>query len=279
MYNPTRVKQSEVFQLLLLDALYAQSHSEQLIFQRGTALRWVYGGGRFSEDLDFVTRLPDSRIETFLKKVARSVRAACIAQFGPGLAEQKLTRSRPSAMEVLWFYRPENQRQPIAVRLEFEELKPEYRPRCGPHVLRNLPQVSGLIASGQLFLPYSSSIVVAETVEEILSDKIRVLFERGFIKGRDVYDYWWITTQLDVHLVWPVVRSKLNMYETPFVAARDADFFQTRAGQAAVREALETDLARFIPPNLFTLYKTEDFETLIEPLRQLPARSIREAIS
>ncbi|MDZ7700449.1 MAG: hypothetical protein U5R49_27165 [Deltaproteobacteria bacterium] len=62
------------------------------------------------------------------------------------------------------------------------------------------------------------------------------------------------------------------------MAARDAGFFQTRAGQAAVREALETDLSRFIPPNLFSLYQAEDFERLIDPLRQLPVHWIREAM-
>lgn len=278
MYNPARVKQSEVFQLLLLDAFYAQSASEQIIFQGGTALRWLYGGGRFSEDLDFVTSLPNSRIESLLHKVARSVHDASLAQFGPGSDEQKFTRSRPSALKVLFVYRPENQRQRIAVRLEFEKLKAECRPQCGPHVLRDLSQVAGLIAAGQLFLPYTSSIVVAETLEEILSDKVRALFERGFIKGRDVYDYWWMTAQLGVDLVWPLVRAKLNMYEAPFVAARDADFFQTRAGEAAVKEALESDLSRFIPPNLFSLHQAEGFERLIEPLRRVPVHLIRHAI-
>ena len=44
MYNLIRVRQSEILQLLLLDTLYAQSGSENIIFQGGTALRWVYGG-------------------------------------------------------------------------------------------------------------------------------------------------------------------------------------------------------------------------------------------
>jgi len=271
MYDPVRLRQSEIFQLLLLDALYAQSGSEELIFQGGTALRWIYGGGRFSEDLDFVTQLPLSKIQKLLFRVEGNVRAGCIAQFGQGILEQQIKHRRASAVKVLFVYRPQSQRERIAVRLEFEELKPGCRRRCGPHVLRELPQVSGLIAGGRLFLPYSSSIVVAETPEEILSDKIRALFERPFIKGRDVYDYWWITTQLQIQVNWMTVRSKLVMYEAPFVAARDPDFFQTAEGQAAVREALDADLARFIQPNLFSLHQKEGFERLIEPLRALPA--------
>ena len=52
MYREKQVKNSEALQLILLDNLYAQSGSEKIIFQGGTALRWVYGGMRFSEDLD-----------------------------------------------------------------------------------------------------------------------------------------------------------------------------------------------------------------------------------
>jgi len=277
MYNPVRVKQSEIFQLLLLDILYAQSGSENIIFQGGTALRWVYGGGRFSEDLDFVVQPPISRIHGLLSRIEGQLNAGCIAQFGPGTMEQKPRRGRPSALKRLFVYRPEHQRERIAVRLEFEALKPGRRPRCGPHVLRELSQVSGLIAGGRLFLPYRSTIVLAETLEEILSDKIRALFERGFIKGRDVYDYWWITTQLQAQVEWSALRRKLTMYEAPFVAARAADFFQTPKGQAAVREALEADLPRFVQPNLFSLHQNEDFKRLIEPLGKLPVDQIRAA--
>ena len=38
VYKEKRVKQSELLQLLLLDALYAQKNSEKIIFQNGTAL-------------------------------------------------------------------------------------------------------------------------------------------------------------------------------------------------------------------------------------------------
>ena len=56
MYKEKRVKQSEILQLLLLDNLYSQSGSEKIIFQGGTALRWVYGGMRFSEVIDIYSR-------------------------------------------------------------------------------------------------------------------------------------------------------------------------------------------------------------------------------
>lgn len=43
----------EYLQYEILDSLYKQEASSQLSFIGGTAIRIVYGGGRFSEDLDF----------------------------------------------------------------------------------------------------------------------------------------------------------------------------------------------------------------------------------
>lgn len=68
MYNEKRIKKSELFQLILLNNLYAQSGSENIIFQGGTALRWVHGGMIFSEDLDFVTDLPEKDMKNILPR-------------------------------------------------------------------------------------------------------------------------------------------------------------------------------------------------------------------
>ena len=88
----------------------------------GTALRWIYGGTRFSEDLDFVTHLSSSTIRNILHKAAGKLRHACVALFGPGSDEMKFKHSRESAVKVFWIYRPDSQRRRIAVRLEFERL-------------------------------------------------------------------------------------------------------------------------------------------------------------
>ena len=70
MYNQKKIRKSEALQLILLDNLYAQSGSQHIIFQGSTALRWVYGGMRFSEDLDFVTGLPVEDVDKILNKTS-----------------------------------------------------------------------------------------------------------------------------------------------------------------------------------------------------------------
>ena len=269
MYKEKRVKQSELLQLLLLDALYAQKNSEKIIFQGGTALRWVYNGQRFSEDLDFVTPLSPPAIENVLRKTISIARKSCTAQFGLGTAEFQIKQSRNTAFKAFFVYRPEYQRERIAVKLELEILKGDRRPETERHILRDLPQVAGLIRGGDLILPYASSIVLAETPEEILSDKIRALFERNYVKGRDIYDVRWLVNQMGVKPEWGRTRKKLSMYRMRFVPARSADHFLTKTGENEVRAAIESDLPRFLPAVIYREYQKDDYRELLETLRQL----------
>ncbi|MCG2778160.1 MAG: nucleotidyl transferase AbiEii/AbiGii toxin family protein, partial [Desulfobacterales bacterium] len=84
MYKDTKVRNSELFQILLLDNLYSLSGSDHFFFQGGTAIRWIYGGTRFSEDLFFVTHLSVDNINKIISNVSRKIHNACVAQFGPG---------------------------------------------------------------------------------------------------------------------------------------------------------------------------------------------------
>jgi predicted nucleotidyltransferase component of viral defense system len=269
MYHEKMVRNAEVLQILLLDSLYAVSGSEAIYFQGGTALRWIYGGMRFSEDLDFVTSLAPEQIHMILKKVYSRVNHACIAQFGPGLLEQALKKARNDAVKVFYIYRPLTQRERIAVKLEFEPLKPGRLPMVKRVILRDLPAITGLLSGGKLIMPYSSSIVMAQTAEELLSDKIRALFERPYLKGRDIYDIWWLTERMQVVPSWEQTKTKLDMYRSAFVPARAADYFQKVSFLEDIIKAIVSDLPRFIPKDIYAVYQNDGFKTLTDALRKL----------
>ena len=271
MYHEKMVRNAEVLQILLLDSLYAVSGSEAMYFQGGTALRWIYGGMRFSEDLDFVTALTSPQIHMILKKVYARVGHACIAQFGPGLAEQAPKKDREEAVKVMYIFRPQTQRQRIAIKLGFETLKPGRAPTVQKVILRDLPAVTGMLSSGKLIMPYSSSIVMAQTAEELLSDKIRALFERHYLKGRDIYDIWWLTERLQVVPSWEQTKKKLDMYRSAFVPARAADDFQKTSSLKDIIEAIVSDLPRFIPEDIYAVYRNDRFKTLTDTLKKLTA--------
>ena len=75
--------------------------------------------------------------------------------------EQKIRKSE--ALQLLFIYRPDVQRERIAVKLEFEGLKAGNQPDFEKFVLRDLTSVTGVITSGELVLPYTSSIILVET--------------------------------------------------------------------------------------------------------------------
>ncbi|MBI9082357.1 MAG: nucleotidyl transferase AbiEii/AbiGii toxin family protein [Desulfobacterales bacterium] len=162
--------------------------------------------------------------------------------------------------------------------MEFEQLAKGEQPEFQRHILRDLPQIPGLLSSGRLVLPYTSSIVLAETTEEILSDKIRALFERIYIKGRDVYDVWWLFAQMGVRVSWPVVKRKLGLYRAPFQPARELDFFHSEAAAKMLINAMRTDLPRFIPPAPLSVYQEDRFTPLINALRQVIADLIDQGM-
>ena len=278
MYEEKKVRNSELLQILLLDCLYSLSGSEQIFFQGGTALRWIYGGMRFSEDLDFVTHLPAKDISEIITGVSQRVQNGCVAQFGPGQSEQKQKRGRKEAFKVFFIYRPEARRERIAVKLEFETLKHDHEPDINKIVLRDLPSVAGLLTSGKLVMPYSSSIILTETPEEILADKIRAVYERKYLKGRDVYDVWWLTEQLKVKTSWNSTRAKLAMYQADFFPAREADYFQKKESAKEIINAMKTDLPRFIPQNIYSVYQKNDFKQFTDVLKNVTSDLLKQGM-
>ena len=120
-----------------------------------------------------------------------------------------------------------------------------------------------------MVLPYTSSIILVETLEEILSDKIRALYERQYIKERDIYDVWWLTKKLGISTQWPITQNKFEMYQAPFVAAREADFFQKKEHVSNITAAIESDLTRFIPQNIYSLHREINFGEFINTLKEV----------
>ncbi len=259
-YRETYVRKAEIAQLILLHQLYSLSGSRELIFQGGTALRWCYGGSRFSEDLDFVTPLGADAVRAKLNRMLKAVERAMVPHFGSGVLTLSDKSTRPETLKLYADYRPAASREKISVKLEFEGIRKESLPETKNHILSALPAVSYLIASGDFRVPRPNAVLVAETLPEILSDKIRALLERRYLKGRDIFDLWYLRTALDAAADREMIERKFRMYAWPFQAARGLDFFADLL--PGVREELKTaireDLSRFLPPEVLAVHQAED---------------------
>jgi len=275
---PKKLHQGALFQLILLHTLYSQRGSDQLIFQGGTALRWVYGGQRASEDLDFVSARSPDELRKLLNHALPQTRHLALSQFGVGAFEEKPRHASPGCFRTFILFRPNIHRERINVRIEVEEIQAHRLPAQRKIPMMDCPQVFTVMKEGVLALPFSSSILVVETPEEILTDKLRVLYERPYLKGRDLYDLWFLHSMLKVQTHLEQLDRKLKSYVRPFRAARRPAFFLKKESKKELLEALKTDLRRFLPSSVYKVLETSAFAPIFQSLEETLSPLIKEGL-
>lgn len=270
-YREIYIRKAEIAQLILLHQLYTQKESRDLIFQGGTAIRWCYGGSRFSEDLDFVTPLAPETVQKILHAVVRGVERLMIPHFGVGKVSLRVKSARPGSLKCFVDFHPDGVREKISIKLEFEELAANKRPDVQNQVLSMLTPVAYLIATGEFRVPRPHTVVVAQTPSEILSDKVRALLERAYLKGRDFFDLWYLYAVLKAPVDTKVIERKLTLYRAAFVARRSVDFFIGPSTQEKemMHEAIEEDLSRFLPPAVLAVHRAEKYAAFLDAARSL----------
>ena len=270
-YRETYIRRAEIAQLIILNHLYQQRGSRDLIFQGGTAIRWCYGGNRFSEDLDFVTPRPMEKVWPVLESALQGMERVMISHFGTGALTAAEKQSRKDSFKCFLNFHPESSREKISVKFEVEGLTPEQRPESKNHVLSGLPPVAYWIAEGSFRIPRPNAVIVAETPEEILSDKVRSLLERRYLKGRDLFDVWYLRTLLTTTANIEFIERKFGMYREPFVARRPMDFFvaPSKESKMSMTTAISQDLSRFLPPDVFEIQRKESSDAYMSAVQSL----------
>ena len=273
-----KLQQGALLQLILLHTLYSQSGSDQLIFQGGTALRWIYGGQRASEDLDFVSSMPPSQFRKLLNQALPQTRHLALSQFGIGAFEEKPRHASLGSFRTFILFRPNTQRERINVRIEVEQNQLNQSPAQRKIPMMDCPSVFNVMKEGLLTLPYSSSILVVETPEEILTDKLRALYERPYLKGRDLYDLWFLHSMLGARTHLEQLDRKLKSYVRPFRMTQKATFFLKKESKKQLLDTLETDLRRFLPLSVYKVLETSNFAPIFQSIEEILHPLIREGL-
>jgi predicted nucleotidyltransferase component of viral defense system len=272
-YDSVRIRQAEAAQLILLQTLFTHRESRRFFFQGGTAIRWFYGGLRFSEDLDFASALPGYRTGEILKSLEREFARQLAAHFGPGEVAVRQKSSSSSSYRAFVDYRPAGVRNKISIKLEFESLQAGKQPDSRRLIMQSSPAVSHLLREGSLKVPGFPGVITLETPEEILSDKLRALLERRYTKGRDFFDIWYLTQTLGVKSDPQGLGRKLEMYRTPFRIRTPAAFYAGLSGLPPVErkgliQTIRSDLSRFIRPEMIEVFEQNDFAELLGAVQQ-----------
>jgi hypothetical protein len=145
-------------------------YGAQLVLKGGQALRHIYGGPRFSKDVDYVAT---RRIEFDALMAALDIRYPRL-QLPPEPAGHT---SRGLQIEPIRYRGPLGQWDNVEIEVSFR---------------RDLALEPQRMAYHSLFRdPFH---VLVMDLNEMVADKIRAMYQRG--NPRDLYDLWFIFTQL-----------------------------------------------------------------------------------
>jgi predicted nucleotidyltransferase component of viral defense system len=266
--DKVRNRNPEMAQLIILQSLFSTRESKEVIFQGGTAIRWFYGGMRFSEDLDFVTSLSREEVAALLQSAGEPIRRQLVANFGTGAFSIKEKRYHPSSYKAFVDFLPSSSRRKLSVKVEFEKLAPGMKPDSERKIMQASPGVSYFLQEGGMKTPGVPTIVNIETAGEILADKLRDLLERPYTKGRDFFDVWYLTSTLRVEPDGAVLKRKLDLYEVPFAVSTPISFYTRMDGikgkaKEALLKGIHEDLSRFLDSDTVETLSHDGYRSLI----------------
>lgn len=172
----------EILQEIALYALWRGDFFDVALFQGGTSLRILHGLPRFSEDLDFLLRAPDPDFDwlPYLK-----VLVEVFGQFGlkldalpkakmDGAIRQALIKNDSIASQLDLSFAGAGKPRTIRIKLEIDV---------------NPPAGSG---EDGTYLDFPADHEVRhQDLPSNFALKIHALLCRGFLKGRDWYDFSW----------------------------------------------------------------------------------------
>jgi predicted nucleotidyltransferase component of viral defense system len=249
---PWQTLAKEALQVLFLEVFCGSGEASEATFQGGTCLRLLYKGPRHSEDLDFVTRRDLAEWEAVRPAIFEKLRA-CEALLGGRL---ELTAQKSFKKILRWKLKWAHEGGGgVFVRVELAAY-PAYTRELLP-----LTRPPGLPSGPWVLLP-------AESREEILADKVAVISESPYLKGRDFFDLWLLRSQ-GVALVPDLLRHKLEDYRCSL------DGLYSRRAEVT-DEALGRDLRAFLPATMREPLEAEGYRSLLKAYDELVSEVVKE---
>ena len=207
----------EYFQILFLNELYSKSFAKDIIFKGGTCIRLIYGGQRFSEDLDFTVNIKES---LFLDKI--NVFFNQLTNTFPITVKEKesiIGKTFLLTAEIINF------KTKLFIKLDFSFREDVFEPTKSI-MMSDYPIIT-------------SNYIFTLSKDEILAEKIRAIMTRE--KLRDLYDLW-ILQELGATINVSMINKKLEYYKETF----NKDAFIKRIETFKLEDFI-TDLRPFVP--------------------------------
>lgn len=210
----------EYIQTLFLKELYDEKYSQNIFFKGGTAIRLIFGGSRFSEDLDFTVSGSIENFNNFIIKFFKKLNKLY------GFTFKK--RKTITGIKYLLTTDSNIANYQIFISLDFSFREKVLKPSQSI-ITTNYPIIF-------------TSFINHLSAEEIISEKIRAIMTRD--KGRDIYDLWFLLSR-NIAIKKDFVEEKLKYYQ---IKSFDQKVLLTKIS-AFSREKFVLDLRPFVPIN------------------------------
>lgn len=249
----------EYIHFLILDYLFRNDFFSHIVFQGGTALRFAYKGVRYSEDLDFVLKENDS---AFFDKITKKLGHLCyyVDEFIPFAKNIRLKaqKNSPTIKRFILSMAVDTFQALDKTNIEFVAV-PSYENK--------------VIIINKEDIPANPAIAV-ESPAEILSDKFVAFGSRKYIKGRDIWDIFFLLDTLHVAIddnVIKMCKSKISDYGLildEFLAEYQKNCILLQEDGHAI---LKKEIDKFLPSAYKNLYKADYHKVCGEVLKILKA--------
>lgn len=194
----------EYIHFFILEYLFRSGYFSHLVFQGGTALRFAYGGVMYSEDLDFVLNRKNKQ---FLNSLTKGLNRLTI------YLDRLLPFVRNTQLRIQK-NTPDFKR--FILTLEIETFTAKDR----THIeVLNIPSYDNQIMIIRRDGIFTTPAIRVETPKEILSDKLLAIGARDYIKGRDLWDVYFLLNTLKVTLdkdILLLVQKKIRDYHMDY---------------------------------------------------------------
>jgi predicted nucleotidyltransferase component of viral defense system len=209
----------EFVQISFLKELYAESFSKKIFFKGGTAIRLLFGGQRFSEDLDFTVMLDEKE---FLHKI--TLFFSKLEKLYPFKFKERKTLTGKTFLlsaDIPFF------KNNVFVKLDFS-------------MRENVLQPTKSILKSD-YPVIMQNFIHSLSLDEIFAEKIRAVLKRK--KHRDLYDLW-ILEELGAKMDMELINEKMGYYHETF----DAEEFKQRLSIFSKEDFIK-DLRPYVPIN------------------------------
>ena len=193
----------EITQEVVLAALGRGDFFKHALFQGGTCLRIFYGLNRFSEDMDFILRHPavDFQLKSHLSNLTDELSA-----YGYNI---EITDRNKADSAVKSAFLKDNSLGKVINLQQRNQIGQTAKIRIKLEVDTNPPTGSGHELK-YLDFPFVSTVTVQDR-PSLLAGKLHAILCRGYVKGRDWYDFIWYSSQ-NIGINYKFLSSAINQH-------------------------------------------------------------------